>query len=132
MAVRRSELGSLVALAVGVVLGGLVGLPLLMNKNGWGLIVLGAAPAAAVLCYRTIQRLNRNPQDEARPTDLHRLAAIAFLGSPIVACVGATACVFAFDVHPMDRASTIISTTMVAGIAGTIVAFALLATSRGN
>jgi integral membrane sensor domain MASE1 len=128
---RRGYLGPLLG---GLLLGAMFGVPLLAQKNGWGLVVIALTPWLMVFGSRLLRRWrgreSKKPLDDEasrqqRINGRLALALAAFVLGPLVTAAVGGLVVFATNVHPADVESTIVSLTTLGLVASTIVAVAL-------
>ena len=129
MVPRSAIFGYLFALSAGLVAGLFIGIPLLSSKNSAGLFVVAIGPIISVALYGLWRQSSAS--EEPKQSREHRLAlaGVAFLAAPVLSFLIGLFCIAVFEIHPMDRASTVGALTTVGFIAGIIVAAALAVSS---
>lgn len=129
---RGSNLGFLGAIAAASLVA-LIVAPALASRGGELIALACIGPFVGLLAYGLMRRRGTNPNEATERADASTdrmgrvaLGLISFVLGPAIGSVLSTLVVFVGDVHPLDRAHTIINVTILGGIAGGVVGLVLL------
>jgi hypothetical protein len=129
---RNSNLPMLLAVAVATVLGLFTGMPLILRKNGIGLLVVLLVPILAIAGMAFAKRLTRTPNTDGAKSKpaYHRKTLIAYglasiLIGPILTLGGGLVVNWINPMHPLDFAPSMLSLSIVGCFAGCTVGIVL-------
>jgi hypothetical protein len=129
---RNSNLPMLLAVAVATVLGLFAGMPLILRKNGIGLLVVLLVPVLAIAGMALTNRLMQTPNaDGAKSKTAYRRKTLMAYGlasiliGPILTLGGGIVVNWINPMHPLDFAPSMLSLSIVGGFAGCTVGIVL-------